>query len=909
VTFLFTDVEGSTRLWEEHGEEMNAALARHDELLRRAVGSHHGHVVKTTGDGGYAVFPTAHDGVGAALEAQRSLSQEDWGPAPFRVRMGIHTGEAELRDGDYFGPVLNRAARLMGAGHGGQVLLSQVTTDLAGDSLPAGVGLRDLGVHRLRDLSRPERVFQLLGPGCAAEFPPLRTLDAFPGNLPAQLSSFVGRTAELTRLRDELARQRLVTLTGVGGVGKTRLALEVAGEAAPDYPDGAWLVELAGVRDPNMVAEAVVASFGLQPLAGFSAAALLLEFLQTKALLLVLDNCEHLLRPVGNLVGQVMRACPTVRVLATSREGLNVVGERMLGVASLEVPDDGAGLDAIAACDAVVLFGERARAVKINFGLDASNADAVGQVCRRLDGIPLAIELAAARVGMLTPSELAGRLDHRFRLLAGGQRSAVERHQTLRAAIDWSYELLSDAEKLLLARVSVFAGGFTLEAAEAVTAGDGLEADAVLEVLASLVSRSLVDADTEDVEARYRLLETIRQYAQDRLAEGGDVDRMGGRHAAYYTDFGQRAIANVSWADGLVWERRLDVESDNFRAALAWAIDTRATDTAVRLLGMWDTPTRDLSDYRDMVSTVHWATDLVLSLSGASASATYPAALVVGAWCAWSRGDPELALQRCDEAVTAGERLGTDASPSLLGVRSNIELSEGRADDAVEHAGQAVGLARALGPSELMQALRYSALARTLVGDRAAAVAQAEEIVALRHQVPDARTRQGALVVAAFALADSEPERALALAREVVGLLGPEQTQTVVWAIAGDIAARNGQRLEALAYLDKNIEGLAWVGQRTGLGPVLALLGTVLADDDPEAAAVLLGAADSMAPAYAHARHHLDARKKANRTLEGLIGRARYEELHAQGEAMSHSDTVRYAHDAISRALDEHAST
>jgi predicted ATPase len=822
--------------------------------------------------------------------------------------MGIHTGEAEMRDGDYFGPVLNRAARLMSAGHGGQVLLSQVTTDLVGESLPVGVGLRDLGVHRLRDLARPVRVFQLLGPGCAAEFPPLRTLDAFPGNLPVQLSSFVGRSTELTRLREELDRQRLVTLTGVGGVGKTRLALEVAAEAAPDYPDGAWLVELAGVRDPEMVAEAVVANFGLQPLAGFSAAALLLEFLKTKELLLVLDNCEHLLRPVESLVAQVMRACPAVRVLATSREGLNVAGERMLGVASLEVPDDGAGLDAIAACDAVVLFVERARAVKINFGLDASNADAVGQVCRRLDGIPLAIELAAARVGMLTPSELARRLDRRFRLLGGSQRSAVERHQTLRAAIDWSYELLSDAEKLLLARVSVFAGGFTLEAAEAVTAGDGLEADAVLEVLASLVARSLVVADTEEVEARYGLLETIRQYAQDRLAEDGDVNRLRGQHSVYYTNFGARAIANVSGADGLDWERRLDMESDNFRAALAWAIDTRAIDTAVRLLGMWDTPTRDLSDYRDMVSAVQWATETVLSLPGVSANARYPAALVVGAWCAWSRGDGELALQRCDESAAAGVRLGTDPSPSLLGVRSNIELSEGRATDAVEHAGQAVGLARSLGAAELMQALRYSALARTLVGDRAGALADAEEILALRHQVSDARALQGALVMAAFALAHSEPERALGLAREVVKLLGPKETQTVVWAIAGDIAARNGQRFEALAYLDKQIDGLSWVGQRTGLGPVLALVGTVLADDDPEAAALLFGAADGVAPAYAHARHHLDAREQADRVLEVALGRARYEELRGQGEAMSHSDTVRYARDAISRVLDEHGS-
>jgi predicted ATPase len=700
----------------------------------------------------------------------------------------------------------------------------------------------------------------------------------------------------------------LVTLTGVGGVGKTRLALEVAREVVPEYRDGAWLIELAGVRDPDSVADAVVVSFGLQPRAGSSASETVLEFLRGKALLLVLDNCEHLLRPVGNLVGRVMRGCPAVRVLATSREALNIAGERLLGVASLDVPYDEEGFDAIAACDAVVLFVERARAVKASFALDGSNASAVAQVCRRLDGIPLAIELAAARVAMLTPAELARRLDQRFRLLAGGQRSAVERHQTLRAAIDWSYELLIVPEQLLLARVSVFAGGFSLEAAEAVTPGGELEIDSVFEVLASLVGRSLIVADTEDEETRYRLLETIRQYAQERLEEGGDLDRLRSRHAAYYTDSGESAILKTGGQDGLEWERRVARECDNFRVALAWAIDSQETDTAVRLLGMWAGLSTWLTDFRAVAATVHWAAEAVLALPGAPEHPRHPAALIAAAISAWARGDLKLALQRCDLAVAAAQ--GLDSDPGLLVlvalvVRANIAQNEGRTDAAVEHATQAVSMARALGSAAgLMEALRASALTHTLVGDPAGALVHAEEILTLRHRLPDTRAVQGSLSIAAFAICDSEPERALALIRQVVGRLEPGETN-VAWGLAGEIAAKNGQRLEALAYFDRAVDSLYWIGYRTGLGSVLGRVAGLLPDKEPEAAAVLFGAADALASRFAHSRPHVEAREQAIPILESLIGPERHAELHTQGENMTEFDATRYAHAAISRALRE----
>ena len=370
VTFLFTDLEGSTRLWESHPEAMKPALARHDTILRDGVAAHHGHVVKTTGDGIHAVFPTAHDALDAAVAVQLRLSGEPFDETgPLRVRMGVHTCEAEYRDGDYYGSEVNRAARLMSVAHGDQIVVSLVTSELVREG---SVKLVDLGEHRLRDLTNMERVFQVSAPGLVPTFPPLRSLDSLPGNLPRQVTTFVGREAEIASVAELVRSSPVVTLTGVGGVGKTRLALQVAAEVVPHFRDGAWFAELAGVRDPEAVPDALVTLYGLQPRPGLSATDALIDFLAAKELLLVLDNCEHLLRSVAGLVDNVVRSCPLVRVLATSREGLNVAGERMLGVASLAVPDDTADVMLIAQCDAVMLFVDRARAVKANFILDES---------------------------------------------------------------------------------------------------------------------------------------------------------------------------------------------------------------------------------------------------------------------------------------------------------------------------------------------------------------------------------------------------------------------------------------------------------------------------------------------------------------------------------------------------------
>ncbi|HXY91420.1 MAG TPA: adenylate/guanylate cyclase domain-containing protein, partial [Acidimicrobiia bacterium] len=428
VTFLFTDLEGSSRLWEEHPDAMHEALARHDAILRDAIESHHGHVVKTTGDGFHAVFVTASDAVGASVDAQLGLAAESWGATgPLRMRMGVHSGLAELRDGDYYGTAVNRAARLMGAAHGGQIVVSLVTEELIRDG---AIELVDLGEHVLRDLARPERVFQVAHPGLEREFARLATMDAFPGNLPVQLTSFVGRDLELAAVAKVLEESRLVTLTGVGGVGKTRLALQVAAEVLPRFADGAWLCELATASDEVLLFQVVADALGVLQREGLSMADSVVEFLRDRDLLVVLDNCEHLLADAAWLASEVLQRCPRLRILATSREGLGVIGEQLVALASLPVPRSGGDVEVLAAADSVQLFVDRAAAARSGFALTPGNVVAVAEICRRLDGIPLAIELAAARVTTMSPAEIAGHLDERFRLLAGGRRRGVERHQT-----------------------------------------------------------------------------------------------------------------------------------------------------------------------------------------------------------------------------------------------------------------------------------------------------------------------------------------------------------------------------------------------------------------------------------------------------------------------------------------------
>jgi len=582
VTFLMTDIAGSTRLWEEQRDAMVHALAAHDAMLRAAVDEAGGALVKTTGDGLLAAFERPGAAVRAALAGQRALANHDWPTnAPLRVRMAIHSGDAERRDDDWFGPSLNRVARLLSIGHGGQVLVSAAGAALVADDLPPGATLLDRGEHHLKDLARPEHVYQLIAPGLATDFPPLRS-GAAPTNLPADLTSFIGRTREAAEVRVLLQTHRLATLVGVGGTGKTRLMLHVADEVSGRHADGTWLIELAPLREPGLVVGEVVRALGVQVGPGQPAIAAVTDFLRGKDLLLLLDNCEHLIEAAAGLAEQLLGTCRSLQVMATSREALGVPGEATYAVPSLAVPESLHHVDlvAVGSAEAVRLFVERAAATLPSFRLDAANAEAVVEICRRLDGIPLALELAAARVNVLSAAEIAQGLGDRFRLLTGGRRTVVARQQTLQALIDWSWDLLGEADQRLLRRLSVFTGGWSLDAAAAV-AGDqddpsvpppGTSRLDTLDGLGRLVDRSLLTV-THGEATRYGMLETIRQYASDRLVASGEAAGLRARHLARFRKLALDAATGIAGPDMLAWTGRVEADLDNLRSALDWAYE------------------------------------------------------------------------------------------------------------------------------------------------------------------------------------------------------------------------------------------------------------------------------------------------------------------------------------------------
>jgi predicted ATPase/class 3 adenylate cyclase len=594
ITLLFSDIAGSTRLWEAGPDAMAMALRRHDEIMRSVIEGAQGYVFKTVGDAFCAAFETAQQAVAAAVRAQLDLSSQSWPTErPVRVRIALHTGVCEERDRDYFGPTVNRVARLEAIAHGGQTVASGTTAELIEESLPAGVRLRDLGMHRLRDLGRPEHVFQVDATGLPAGFPPLESLDSpeLPNNLPGLLSTFVGRSAELTAVRTLLTESRLVTLTGAGGCGKTRLALHAAADQLDQAPDGVWFTELAALTDATAISAAMSAALGL-PSRDETA---LLAALREQDALLVLDNCEHMIEQAAKLCDRITRECRRIRILATSREPLGIDGERVYRVASLSLPDD----NGQAPSEAVELFADRARAQDPRFVLDDMTAPLAASVCRRLDGIPLAIELAAARLKSMSLEQVSARLDQRFRLLTGGSRNLMPRQQTLQATVDWSFSLLSETEQATLRRMSVFTGGFDLEAAETVcTLEDGDEFE-LLDRLTSLVDKNLVIADhshrgepsprtsaAPEGTIRYRLLETIRQYSAEALlrTDGDDaVLTARTRHAAYYLALAETARPELRGPAQGTWLRRLDPEWENLRATFSHLADEGRTADILRL--------------------------------------------------------------------------------------------------------------------------------------------------------------------------------------------------------------------------------------------------------------------------------------------------------------------------------------
>jgi predicted ATPase/class 3 adenylate cyclase len=903
VTFLLTDIEGSTRLWETVPAAMTEALERHNRLLTGVIEDHGGVVVTSRGEGDsfFAVFPGAVAAVEAAGACQLRLGTEPWPVgAALRVRMGLHTGEARADGSDRVDHApINRCARVKAAAHGGQVLVTQATRDLVEGGLGGGLGLKRLGEFRLRDLTEPELIYQLTHADLQADFPPLVTTAERSGNLPLPVSSFIGRAGELEQTAAALDQARVVTLTGPGGVGKTRLALQAAAQAAPRFADGTWLCELAPIRDPAGVDDAVAAVFSVTARAGQSTVETLVEFLRSKQLLLVLDNCEHLLERAAALAAALARSCERLVILATSREALGVEGERLMPVPSLGLPGAGADLDTISKAEAVRLFAERAAAVKPDFTVTAENATAVTSVVRRLDGMPLAIELAAARVPALTPAELARRLERSFTVLAGGPRGAAERHQTLRATIDWSFQLLSEPEQILLARLAVFAGGATLEAAETVCGGEGIDTGAVFELLASLVARSLVVAEEQVRQSRYRLLETIRQYGEERLEGAGETEGWRARHASYYAgllrqirDYAHDPNPDVFWAAGL------SVEQDNLLAAWSWALSTGNVGTAFSILAGF-APVEICTNYPLLLPG-----EAALGLPGAGEHPGYPLALAVSAAFASYRADVAGAEELCRRAADAHSRQGSldwRVEEAICAARANIANTTGAFADAARLAEQAAGLARAGGDlADACVLLSLAAVRHVLAGDAPNAVPQASEALALARQVRAQALIATSLLAVGVAVAGTDSGQARARlreSRELSASLGYRNALDLGWATAITFLA--GDALATLELGRTAICGLQWGGDRLRMGMVLYFIAGALATSQPEAAAIIQGAIETyvvQSPIVAHL---------ISSTVTKALGEEHARELRRRGADMDWGQAVAYTLTQTTQALAE----
>ena len=911
VTFLFTDLEGSTRRWEEHPREMRDALARHNTIVRGAVESHGGVVLSTMGDGMAAVFASARDAVRAVLAAQQELGAEDWGEVtgPLAARMGLWTGEGVLGGEHYLNPPLNRCARLMAAGHGGQALVSGATELLVREDLPDGCALVDLGEHRLRDLARPVRIFQLTGPGLRAEFPPLRTLEAFAGNLPVQLSSFVGRAGELAGLAAAMARSPLVTVTGPGGVGKTRLALHAAADQLPSFSDGAWLCELHAAGDGEMMAQAVLAALRARPRPGLSTAGSVVEFLRTRsALLLVLDNCEHLAAAAAALAADILRGCPGVRVLATSQQPLSVGGEQVFGLRPLSLPAPDAGMAAAAASDAVSLFAQRATAVRGDFSLTPSNVAAVGEICRRLDGIPLAIELAAARVAALRPAEIAGLLDERFRLLTRGRADAARRQQTLQATVEWSYALLGEADRRVFDALGVFPASFNAAAAADITGADDLQRWDVLDSLTSLVGKSLVsEEEGPDQTSRYRLLETMRAYAWQQLAAAGEQDRLRRRHAEYYTALAERAGLELAGPAQLEWQPRVRAERDNLQAAVAWALTSgdQTRPLAFRIVAA-------LAAFAvTSPSTVGGWAEACLAQIGACPPELRGMVIAAAAWSAFFAGDLPLAQRRAEDALqdpAAGDPISLGMLRSVL---AQTFMLTGQAE-------RGAGIARAGRQEVAEQGIEVlvgyfhanEAMAWTAAGDYAAARQPAMEAVEVARRVQNPGLSAWAFCTAAGAIWPDDAQAALRLIEDSLaltraGAFDPGLSIALTWA--GFIRAQTGDLPGALAALQEAMAQAQADGNRLLLNMTLQCAAVVLARlGEAEPAAVLSGAYSAHFPpdiSPVHQDQKMDI-GEAQSLARHALGEAAYSAALGRGAAMDDDEVVGYAQGEFRRLAD-----
>jgi len=914
VTFLFTDLEGSTRLWEEHADAMKAALARHDEILRDAVESRGGQVVKTTGDGLHAVFATAHDAAIAAVEAQRALGDEPWTlPEPLRVRIGVHTGEAEIRDGDYYGSAVNRAARVSAAAHGGQIVVSHATEEVARDHLD-GIALVDLGEHLLRDLARPERIFQVRADGLVPEFPPLRTLDTLPGNVPRQATTFVGREDDIAGVAKALREASLVTITGVGGVGKTRLAVEVAAELQPHQPDGSWIVELAAADSDDAFVQVVAATLGIAARPAMSLEDSVVESLGGRSMLLVLDNCEHLLDAVGLLAERVLRDCPDVRLLATSREGLAVPGERVWPLRSLPVPRD-VDPGSLAASAAIMLFVDRATAARPGFRLDESNAAAVAELCRRLDGIPLALELAAARVVAMSPAEIAGHLDERFRLLTGGRRTAVERHQTLRATVDWSYSHLSEVERRVFDRLGVFSATFDADAATAV-AGDGLDAWDVLDALTGLVAKSMVvvadEGEGESGATRYQLLETLRHFAREQLEGSGAADDTRRCHAEHFARVAEAAALELESARELERRARLRLELDDLRSAVTWGLERELVDDAELSLRIL-TALANESVLMRSNGIGAWAIAAV-DHARRSIPAHATSVLAAAAWALIWRGEYDEGLALGHEALDQPDLDSAPGAAAAFSAEAVVLQNAGRFDEAMAIYDQAQAVIEASGRSGSMtDSTTWSsrAIVHAARGSYAQACEDADHAVRLAQAIQNPTALAQARFAEGLARWPDDPEAGLAAFEDSIRLMrdgAGDATLDSALSRVAELRAEAGDRTGALDALREALHHSVEVTGRMGLAYTTSMsLRTFAALGAVQAAATVAGAVDRGALPVASIWEGKDTEVAAlaRERIAAALTPAEIEACAQRGASMTEDEVVAFIRGEIARLQHE----
>jgi predicted ATPase/class 3 adenylate cyclase len=749
VTFLFTDIEGSSRLWENHADAMAIALARHDAIVRGSAETRGGAVFKTVGDAFCVAFPVANGALEAAVNAQRLLRDEAWQEIEgLNVRMGIHTGSAENRDSDYFGPALNRVSRLLAAAHGGQVLLTLATEELVRDHLPEGISLRDLGERRLRDLNRPERVYQVVAPDLPSEFPPLRSLEIFPNNLPVQLTSFIGREKEMNEVKRLLATTHLLTLTGTGGTGKTRLSLQVAADLLDQFPDGVWLVELATIEDADQVAAAIAAPLRVRDEPGQQMLLTLTNYLRSKKLMLILDNCEHLIAECARIAETLLRACPQLQILASSREQLGIAGERTWPVPSLSMSDGWRdeirgerAAERLTQYEAVRLFIDRAVAVRPAFKVNNENAPHVAEICWRLDGIPLAIELAAARIRVLSIPQIAERLNDQFRLLTGGSRTALPRQQTLRALIDWSYDLLTEPERILLRRLTVFAGGRTLASVEAVCSDDQLQDFEVIDVLTSLVDKSLLNVEkAPGKEPRYTFLESVWNYGREKLIAAGEADAIRTRHLEYFLKLAREAEPNLIGPAQFIWLERLQPDFYNFRYALDASLEVpglapKGLELAAALARVWEIRSL-LVEGRELLARI------LAHPSNAVRNTPRAGALALAGRLSWLADRIPEGEAYTKEALAVYRELGDERGIAAMAVDNAFYILDSVATVQLEEArvliDEAAEIAARLADKRLVASVRRAqGIEATVKGEHEQALALHEESLALYRELGD----------------------------------------------------------------------------------------------------------------------------------------------------------------------------